>query len=90
MIEMLKSKMQGNYKKAIFWVVVYLVVKWTIILTIGSYLHAKGYTQYWYVLIPILAVMAWAYVVWKRRKNANKTPAPDIILAREEPKNTAE
>ncbi|PHR57209.1 MAG: hypothetical protein COA43_12545 [Robiginitomaculum sp.] len=62
-----KTMMKTNYKKALLFAVIYLVVKWTIILTIGGWLHANGYTKYWYVLIPPLLLGCYIYYIRKKK-----------------------
>ncbi|PHR92945.1 MAG: hypothetical protein COA69_06395 [Robiginitomaculum sp.] len=70
MLKKFKTMLKTNYKKALVIATIYLIVKWTIILTIGGYLHSKGYTKYWYVLIPPLALCGYIYHIRKKKREA--------------------
>lgn len=63
---MLKTAI-GKINKTIAWALLYIVVKWTVILVAGSALYKSGYWSNWYfLLIPALGITA--FTIRKFRK----------------------
>lgn len=74
MIQKFKTLMKENYKKGIVIFAIYLVVKWTLVFTVGAYIHSRGWTpiliKYWYVIALVVVACCYLYYLHHKHKKA--------------------